>query len=193
VVGSRGVAIAAAGAGVDVRVVDTGLDAETGAPDSEVRMIDAARARRRDVAGGVGMSLVNSEALEDGVDITDSPTEAFATEGVLAAFSAAIGNLPARNALTNGLAIGTPSRGWVLAEFVIRGRAVLTSGPRGFTPASGNNPAGDSCNRLGSIWSSLIVAESGGVGRGGELFSSPNDPEGELRGSTSEELPNPWR
>ena len=43
----------------------------------------------------------------------------------------------------------------------------------------------ESFNKFGSIWPLLIAVEDGKIGRGGEPFSSPNAPSGELQGSVS--------
>jgi hypothetical protein len=57
----------------------------------------------------------------------------------------------------------------------------------------GVGAAAEGVNKLGSMRPSLIAEEDGEIGRGGELFSSPNARRGELRASGSNGLPKAWR
>ena len=158
-------------------------------------MTVAARALRGEVASGAGGVLVDSVALDDGVDVMESLAEAFSTEGILGAIGGAIDDLPERIALMNGLAMEAFARGWAFVVFITGGCGALAAGLRlGFTTARGVDPTGKDGNRLGSIWSSVIVLlGSDGTGRGGESVFSPNGPRGELGGSASNWLSNPWR
>jgi len=155
--------------------VVTVAEREPGVPDNEVRIMVDATARCGDVTSAVDGVVINAEALEGGVGVVRSPTEAFVVVEILP--WAAIDENPERNALTDGLNVENVARGWALVAFVTGGCGTLAAGLR----------------RKGSIWSSVMAAGGDEVGRGSELFSSPGGLRAELWGSTSRESPNPWR
>ena len=153
---AKPVPLAVAAARVDRGVgVATVAEREPGVPDNEVRIMVDARARRGDVTGAVDGVFVNAEALERGVDVVTSPTEAFVVVEILP--WATIDENPERNALTNGLNVEKVARGWVLVAFVTGGCSALAAGLR----------------RNRSIWSSVMATGGDEVGRGRELLSSP--------------------
>ena len=153
-----------------------------------------ARARRRVVIGGMGRVLVNVGSLEGGVNNSKLSGDAYSTVGLLAVIGTAIDERPDRNALTNGLAVEKPARGWALVAFIADGSGTLTSELKAkFVSVGSIDPAGEGWSRLGSIWSSVILAGGNGLPYGEEGFSFPNVPRGELRGSASKGSPKPWR
>ena len=113
----------------------------------------------------------------------------FAAEGVFVAVGATFDNPPDTNvSKTNAdREAENDVRGWAFASVTVR----VVAGERsaGDRTICNVGPAGESCNKFGSMGISPIAVGDGEVGRWG-LLCSPNVPSGEIRGSIS---PKPWR
>ena len=180
-----------AGGGAAVEDGGTGMGVDAGVDTASVNdamMAVATKLLHGDVVKWVcWVAVATGASSEDGADA--SPTDR-----VVGVVDAAFNKPPERNVsnMNDGLAVESDERGWVLACVTVQ--VVIGEWAAGFWIVGNVGATTESFNKFGSMWPSLIAVGDGKIGQGGELvFSSPNAPSGELRGSMSNGLSRAWR